>query len=153
MNRMPLGMYFGAMAIAGILALLFAGPLVQWTGSSTMRDILDVIAISIAFLAGRRAKYQGHRYIGVGAMIGGLYGALSGASRFFVTVTSAEFLSKFHGKTPPASLVSESLRIANSPAIHSLEFFGSLIGGIFMGLIVGAIGGVTAKHGTATMDV
>ncbi len=147
MNRVPLSMYFGAMAIVGLVALLVTGPLQQSTGSSSIiRDIIDVLAIFITFMAGRRAKSQGRRYVGVGALIGGLYGGLSGASRFFITVTRAEFLSKFHGKTPPAHLVSESLRIANSPTLHAVEFLGSLIGGVVLGLIIGTLGSITTKR-------
>ena len=148
MNRVPLSAYFAIMVILGLVALLFAGPFRHWTGSSTIRNLLDLIAIFIAFMAGRRAKYQGRRVVNVGAMVGGLYGGLSGLSKFFITITRSEFLSKFNGKTPPTNLVSASLRIANSPVIHALEFLGSFFGGVILGLIIAALGSVTAKrHG------
>ncbi|MCL4493407.1 MAG: hypothetical protein M1294_01155 [Firmicutes bacterium] len=107
----------------------------------------------IVFLSGRTAKIQGGSSWRVGAVAGGIYGLLSGWPVLLIHVTRAQLVAELHGRSLTPSEISLSLHMANSPIIHLLAWLSSVVIGLVLGLIVGALGGVTAKRPGSTLDI
>ncbi len=116
--------------------------------------ILDVIVLGILLFAGRAAKQQGARPVGVGAIAGLIYGIVSGWPSLLIHLTRAQLLASLHARhVNPTLAIGTLLKAANSPAAHIASWAASAGVGVIMGLIVGAIGGLTTKNPSAPADV
>lgn len=118
-----------------------------------LRLTFDGVLAVIMFLAGRRAKQQGLKPWHSGAIAGVLYSLFSSWPVFFIRYTRAELVRTLKGKAVSSAQVTTSLHLLNSFTPHVVEFLGAavLIGAI--GIVVGIVGGATAKSSTDPMDV
>jgi hypothetical protein len=139
--------------IIGVVGLLNAAVLAVHSSTSKVSPILDYILYAailvVALLAGRRAKQIGGRTWWQGAQMGIIYGVISAIGAFFQHTTLAQAskaLSAVSSKTPVTAAQLQALY--NSPVYHIVEL---LISAVFLGvlgLLLGVIGGATARRQT-----
>lgn len=121
--------------------------------SAVWQIILDVITAAIIFMAGRAAKQQGAKPVGVGVITGLLFGLVSGWAGFLVHVSRSAIVKGLHGLHLSPAQMNLEVHVANSAAAHLGSWVAVLVVSVIMGLIFGAIGGATAKSPSATQDV
>lgn len=139
-----LGFYVVTMVVLGILDLLNS-IIFQNSGARTIIELVFyVIGVVLIVWAGRSSKRIGGHPVGRGALMGAIYGLISGASAFFVTVSSEKFDEQLGGTSSSVDTGSMA-EMMNSTGFHVLTFIMSIIIFSVLGLIVGAIGGATEK--------
>lgn len=114
---------------------------------------VELVAAAIVFLAGRQAKQAGGHPWRVGAITGIIFALFAGWASFAVHITRQELLTRLHGHLPSTAPMSVVLRAANSPAAHVVTWVGTLLEGVILGLILGWVGGMTARSPSANQDV
>ncbi len=118
-----------------------------------LRVVLDLVTVAIVFLAGRKAKQQGAKPVGVGAVIGLIFGVVSGWPVFFVRVTRAQLVHSLHGRAVSPVVLAATLKYSNSAIGHIVSWLAVLIVSVLLSLIGGAIGGATVRNRTSADDV
>ena len=122
------------------------------SGATTGVSILvELVAIAIAFMAGRQAKMSGGRPWRVGAVAGLLFGLFAGWSAFLIHITRQDLVSRAHNLTP--AQISLALKAANTPVAHVGTWVVAMIEGLILGIILGWAGGMTGRNPTQTQDV
>jgi hypothetical protein len=105
--------------------------------------LIDVLLLIIIFLVARLTKKKGGGSpLWMGALTGGIYGLIVPLGSFFEKVDA----SKFQMTTLTAQQIANAVKYANSPLIHLVGVLGSIIIFGVSGLIVGVIGGATARR-------
>lgn len=150
-----LRIYLGVViwGIVSVAAALISVAANRMAVPTVWRVIADGITVGILFLAGRAAKQQGAKPVGVGLLTGLLYGLVSGWVGFFVHVTRSVVMQRMKGHHLTSAEVNTALHFANSTAIHIVTWVGAIVVSGILGLIFGAIGGATAKGPSASQDV
>lgn len=150
MNNKPIDFYYKIAAGLGLVSFLFAIlPFGIKNSLFFVSIILEIVGAVVLFFAGRSAKLQNVRPVKVGAIMGVIYGVLSGVSVFFQTITRSQMLKQLnaiHSNSPmPPGTVSNALKTANSPVVHLISFIAVIVVSVLGGLIISAIGGAMTK--------
>lgn len=118
-----------------------------------LRMLLDLFTVAIVFLAGRTAKQQGAKPVGVGVVIGLIFGVVSGWPVFFLHVTRAQLVHGMHGRAVLPTTLDATLKYSNSSTGHIVSWFAVLVVSVILSLIGGAIGGATVRNRSTADDV
>jgi len=115
-------------------------------GHSLITYLIIVILLVVMFMVGRLTKKKGGSPLWMGALTGGIYGLIAGLGSFFVKVDA----SKFQNAALTAQQITKAVKYANSPVAHLMTDVVSIIIFGVIGLVVGIIGGSTAKRENPT---
>ncbi|MDA8391943.1 MAG: hypothetical protein M0Z87_03900 [Actinomycetota bacterium] len=142
--------YYILAGVLGVLALaLGLLPLSVRSGLGLVGLLIIVLAAVVAFLAGRTAKGAGAKPVKVGALVGLIYGVLSGISILLAPhLTQRQLvrqLQRGHRPVPSATALKNALSFANSPTLHAVSFVVGAGISVVLGLLIALIGGATAK--------
>ena len=118
-----------------------------------LQIVFDLVTAAIIFLAGRAAKQQGAKPVGAGVVSGLIFGVVSGWPAFFAHVTRSELTRSLHGRHLSPAQFDAGLTYANSPVAHIVTWVGLIVVTVVLGLVLGAIGGATAKNRSVAEDV
>ena len=140
--------------VSGLTALIIRDMGQRAKLPTVLSIILDVVALGILFWAGRAAKQQNAKPVGVGVVAGLLYSLFYGWSLFFGHVTRAEIIAQLHRHPTTAAVSINSLvKVANSPLIHVGAWIVLTIVWVIAGVALGVIGGLTTKNPYNPKDV
>ncbi len=133
--------YLAAAAGLGALALVNDVLLHPYAISTAIAIVLYILVLVLAYLGGRSARRQDARPGWVGAAIGAVFGLIAGLSSFLIRATTRDIV--------PAKGLSrlKLLALANSPEAHVAAVATAVLTFGIIALIIGWIGGLTAKAG------
>ncbi len=136
-----LALLLGALEVA-ISRLVRPGPVVSAAGL-----LVSLAVLAVTALAGAAAQRGGQRPGWAGALPGVVYGAASGVGIFFQHTTLSEArLMLEHDRARSQITPEQAMQLANSAAIHLIQFLvGALLLAAF-GIVVGSLAGVAARR-------
>lgn len=134
--------YLAAAAGLGALALINDVLLHPYAISTAIAILLYILVLVLAYVGGRSARRQDARPGWIGAAIGAVFGLIAGLSSFLIRATTRDI-------DVPAKGLSrlKLLALANSPEAHVAAVATAVLTFGIIALIIGWIGGLTAKAG------
>jgi hypothetical protein len=143
--RTATGAALGLGVLALILALVTAG---RGPGATVGAWILDAALLVLLVLTGRQVRRGGGRPGWSGAAVGAAYGAVSGLSVFFRTISAGAIRAALSHATHTAHTltVSQTFHLVNSPGYRLVSWVSGLVILAVLGLVLGSVGGFFAPR-------
>lgn len=139
-----LGYFIVCIIVIAILELLNRLLLKTMIVAGYLTIFFAIIGLIHVFWGGRVSKMFGGHPVGRGALLGAIYGVITGISIFFLHVSAGALQSQL-GNSVSSGASQNLANMVNSPTTHVVTFLLGIVIYAVGGLIAAAIGGATAK--------